>query len=107
MAAAVVHAVTAAAPPAVLEFDGPEAISRVQAAAAFEEALGRPLSRRHVPRAALRAGSVVLRRVHPVMSSVMQQSLTIDVDESALRTIGIDPRPVSRYIHEAVTAHRS
>lgn len=109
VAAVVVHALLAEDPPATIEFGGPEAMTRVQAAEAFERATGRAIKRSHVPRAALRIGSIVLRPVHPVMASLMGQSLVTDsqdssVTDEAIRELGITPRPASRYITETVSA---
>lgn len=111
VAAAVVHGLEAADPPGVMEFEGPERLSRVEVVEAYERALGREISRRHVPRAALYIGSRVLRRHRPVMSSVMQQTLYIDshasvVDDTVLRSLGIEPRPASAFIEESAAAGR-
>jgi NADH dehydrogenase len=111
VADAVVHWSQTADPPRVVEFGGPEPLTRKQAADAFERALGEPIKRRHVPRVALRIGSTVLRPVKPALASVMGQALAADVadspvDDEPLRAIGLDPRPASRYIDEVVRASR-
>jgi uncharacterized protein YbjT (DUF2867 family) len=97
----------AADPPRLVEFGGPESLTRNQAADAFERALGERIKRRHVPRTALRIGSVVLSRVKPALASVMGQALAADradsrVDDQPLRELGLTPRPVTRYIEEVV-----
>jgi uncharacterized protein YbjT (DUF2867 family) len=108
VAEAVVRLAVASDPPRVIEFGGPEAMTRNQAADAFERALGEPIRRRHVPRAALRLGTIALRLFKPALASVMGQALRADLIETPpsdtpLRELGIDPRPVSAYIRD-VTA---
>lgn len=111
VAQAVVRWATAADPPQMVEFGGPEAITRNAAADAFERALSQKIKRRHVPRVALRVGSVALSRLRPPLASVMGQALAADMadsvpDDAPLRELGIQARPVSRYIEEAVQANR-
>jgi uncharacterized protein YbjT (DUF2867 family) len=86
-------------------FGGPQALTRKQVADRFEQATGRPIKRRHVPRAMLRAGSVALRRLRPVQASLMALALDADLQEEPaspepLRRLGIEPRPVGAYIDE-------
>jgi uncharacterized protein YbjT (DUF2867 family) len=111
VAALVVHLLGADDPPPVVEVSGPEAMTRIEAAEAYERATGRPIKRRHVPRLGLMIGSTVLRPFKPVLSSIMGQALASDrapsaADDAPLRAFGIDPIPVSRYIAEAAAAHR-
>jgi hypothetical protein len=70
---------------------------------------GRPLAVRRVPRAALRAGSLALRPVNPVQASLMALALDADrqrapLSAQPLRDLGIEPRPVGRYIDELLRA---
>jgi uncharacterized protein YbjT (DUF2867 family) len=107
VAEAVVRLAVAPDPPRVVEFGGPEILTRNQTADAFEEALGAPIKRRHVPRVALRVGAFALRPFKPALASVMGQALRADLVETApsdapLRELGIEPRPVSAYISQAV-----
>ena len=92
-------------PPRELVAGGPEALTRKQVVDRFERTTGRPIKRRHVPRAMLRAGSVALRRVKPVQASLMALALEADVQEepvpaAPLRELGIEPRPASVYIEQ-------
>jgi NADH dehydrogenase len=108
VAEAVVRLAVAEDPPRLLEFGGPQAMTRNEAADAFEQALGEPIQRRHVPRLTLRLGAIALRPFKPALASVMGQALRADLVKAApsdapLRDLGIDPRPVSAYISE-VTA---
>jgi uncharacterized protein YbjT (DUF2867 family) len=103
VAEAVVRLALADDPPRELAFGGPEALTRKQVADRFARATGRPIKRRHVPRPALRAGSVALRRLKPVQASLMAAALDADLQEQPLsaeplRGLGIEPRPVGVYI---------
>lgn len=94
-------------PPRELAIGGPEALTRKQVVERFEKALGRQIKRRHVPRLALRTGSVALRRLQPVRASLMAMALDADehpqpLSPEPLRDLGIDPRPVGSYIEELV-----
>jgi uncharacterized protein YbjT (DUF2867 family) len=96
-------------PPRLVEFGGPDALTRKQAVAVFEEALGQPIRVRHVPRTALRVGSVALRHFQPAMASVMGGALALDLhpatcSEEPLRQLGITPRPVEAYATQVTTA---
>jgi len=107
VAEAVVRLAFATDPPRLIEFGGPEALTRNQAADAFERALGAPISRRHVQRLALRLGTIALRPFKPALASVMGQALRADLvatppSDAPLRELGIEPRPVSAYISQVV-----
>ena len=111
VADAVVHWSQADDAPRVIEFGGPERLTRNQAADAFERALGEKLKRRHVPRPALRIGATVLRPLKPALASVMGQALAADqsdsrADDEPLRAIGLTPRPASEYIEEVARTSR-
>ena len=89
-------------PPRLVEFGGPEALTRKQAVTVFERALGEPIRVRHVPRTALRIGSVALRRFQPAMASVMGGALALDLHpatctDEPLCQLGIAPRSVKTY----------
>ena len=88
--------------PAMVEFGGPEAVSRREAVDIFARATGRPIRRIHVPRAALRGGMRVLRRSRPAVASVLGLGLHGDLEDARwsdapLRALGIAPRSVSEY----------
>jgi uncharacterized protein YbjT (DUF2867 family) len=109
VAEAVVRLALADDPRRLVEIGGPEALTRRQAADAFEHAIGLPIRRKHVPRAALRVGSTLLRRIKPVLASVMGMALVADLEDSrsptdSLVSLGIAPRPASAYIRDAVAA---
>lgn len=106
VAEAVVRLALAPDPPEVVEFGGPERLTRTEVAELIEQAAGRMMKRRHVPTAALRVGRVVLRRVKPELASLFSLALLMEQDsrsdDAALRELGIDPTPASQYIREAV-----
>ena len=86
---------------------GPDPLTTIQAVEVFERALGEPIRRRHVPRAAIRLGAVGLRRFRPALASVMGGALGADLhpatwDDRPLRELGIEPRSVAAYA-DAVT----
>jgi uncharacterized protein YbjT (DUF2867 family) len=87
-------------------FGGPEALTRRELVERFQRA-GVPISTRHVPRAAMRLGSVALRRLRPIQASLMAMALDADsqtepLPAEPLRALGIEPRPVGDYIAELV-----
>ena len=109
VAAGVVGWTLADDPPRVVEFGGPEGLTRNQAVDLFERALGAPVQRRHVPRAALAAGAALLRRIKPNLASVMGQSLVADqrpsrADDAPLRALGAEPTPASEFIRRVVNS---
>jgi NADH dehydrogenase len=107
VAAGVVAWALADDPPRMVEFGGPEGLTRNQAVDVFEEALGEPVHRRHVPRIALAAGAALLRRTKPNLASVMGQSLFADqrpsqADDAPLRALDVEGTPASAYIRRVV-----
>lgn len=108
VAAGVVGWALADDPPRMVEFGGPEGLTRNQAVDVYEQALGAPVKRRHVPRPALAAGARLLKRIKPNLASVMGQSLMADqrpsqADDAPLRDLGVEPTPASGFIRRVVT----
>ena len=106
-AEAIAHWAVADEAPGVVEFGGPEAVTRRQAIAIFEAASGRRIRTYYVPRVGLRAGMRVLRRKRPEVASVMGLSLFADLKDASwtdapLRELGIEPRSVTAYALQAV-----
>jgi len=104
-AALCAHVAVAPDPPAMVEFGGPEPLSRMQVVAAFESATGRTLKVRHVPDAAMSVGHLALARIKPEIASLMGMSLYSDTqpgtwDDQPLREIGITPRSATAFIQE-------
>jgi uncharacterized protein YbjT (DUF2867 family) len=107
VAEAIVHWALADDAPAMVEFGGPEPLTRHQAVAVFEAATGRNIRTPHIPRPALRAGMRLLRRARPELASVMGLSLFADLMDASwtdapLRELGIEPRSVTAYALQAV-----
>jgi uncharacterized protein YbjT (DUF2867 family) len=107
VAEAVVRFTLAGDPPRMVEFGGPDLLTRKQTVDVFEQVLGEPIRRRHVPRAAIRVGGVALRRVRPAMASIMGGALGADLhpatwDDRPRRDLAITPRSVRAYA-QAVT----
>jgi uncharacterized protein YbjT (DUF2867 family) len=107
VAAGVVGWALADDPPRLVEFGGPEGLTRNQAVDLFEKAIGVPVRRRHVPRPALAAGATMLRRIKPNLASVIGQSLFADqrpsrADEAPLKALGVEPTPASAFIRRVV-----
>lgn len=108
----VAHLAVVDGPPDIVEFGGPEALSRMDVVALFERAMGAPLKVRHVPRAAMSAGHRVLARPKPEIASLMGMALYADThpatwDDAPLRDVGIAPRPASEFIRTAVLGERA
>ena len=104
-AALCAHVAVAPDPPAMVEFGGPEPLSRMQVVAAFESATGKTLKVRHVPDAAMAVGHRALARIKPEIASLMGMALSSDTqpgtwDDQPLREIGITPRPATAFIQE-------
>jgi uncharacterized protein YbjT (DUF2867 family) len=94
-------------PPQVVEFGGPEPLTRNEVADLIERLAGRPMRRRHVPRAALKAGMRLVYRPRPAMSSLMGLGFMLDTvtptwDDAPLRARGIEPRPASDFLQKEV-----
>ena len=99
-------------PPRAVDFGGPEGLTRNEAADLIEDAAGRRLKRRHVPRLALTIGSRALSRVKPEVATLMGLSLMSDSrdvpgDDAPLRELGIEPRSPRDFIRETVAAAAS
>ena len=109
VASGVVKWALAEDPPRLVEFGGPEGLTRNQAVDLFQHALGTPVRRRHVPRPALAAGATLLRRIRPNLASVMGQSLFADkrpsqADDAPLRAVGVETIPARAYIERVVNS---
>lgn len=107
VAEAVARVALAADPPARIEFGGPDALTRREAAALFEQVSGRAFRTRRVPRPVLSAGMRVLRRPRPHLASVMGLAYFADLADATwtdapLTALGIAPRGVRAYAEGVV-----
>ena len=92
-------------PPADLAFGGPDPMTRLEVVDLLEGLLGHRVRRRHVPRAAMVAGSALLRSARPELASVMALALYFDrndatADAEPLRELGITPHSAVDYLGE-------
>ena len=108
--AALVAAVTSEPdPPELIEFGGPEALSRNEAVVVAEQACGRSFKVRRVPLPVARVGMRLARRRNDALASVfgtgvLQDLAPGDWDDAPLRDRGITPRPASDWIIQQTTA---
>lgn len=102
VAEACVRLATMDDPPGELDLGGPEALTRHEVVDALEQALGVRMRRIVVPRGVLALGARALRRRRPELASILGIAWYRDVGEEGgaegLRTLGIEPRPVSAHI---------
>jgi uncharacterized protein YbjT (DUF2867 family) len=90
-------------PPDVIEFGGPEKISRNEAIAAAERITGRKMKRQRMPRPVARLGLRILARPKPALASVfgaglLQDTLEATWDDQPLQDRGIAPTSASEYL---------
>ncbi|NLI84880.1 MAG: SDR family oxidoreductase [Propionibacterium sp.] len=109
VAALCAHVAVADDPPTVVEFGGPEELTRLQVVAAFEKATGHKLKVQHVPRAAMAIGHLALARLKPDVASLMGMALNADIhpgnwDDKPLREAGVEPRPATAFITQSSPA---
>lgn len=96
-------------PPAVVEFGGPEALSRNEAIALAERLTGRHIRRQRMPRPVARIGMRLLARPNDALASVFGTGLLQDLgdsrcDDEPLRQRGITAKPASQFIREQAGA---
>ena len=92
-------------PPELVEFGGPEAITRNEAIAAAERITGRPMKRQAMPRWAAQAAMRALDRPNSALASVfanglMQDTIPAAWDDEPLRAHGIEPRSVTEWLRQ-------
>lgn len=104
--AALVAAVVAESdPPELIEFGGPEALSRNEAVAVAERATGRSFKVQRVPLPVARLGMKLLSRPNDALASifgtgVMQDQIAVTWDDAPLRERGITPRSATDWINQ-------
>jgi len=87
----------------LIEFGGPEAISRNQLVTVAEQLTGHKMKRQNMPRAIARLGMRLLDRPNPALASVFGTGLLLDLDEghwddAPLRERGIEPRSATAFL---------
>lgn len=96
-------------PPAIVEFGGPEALSRNDAVALAEQETGRPFKVQRAPLLVARLGMRLLGGRNDAMASifgagVMQAAGGATWDDEPLRARGIEPRSASDWIRRQAAA---
>lgn len=96
-------------PPRLVEFGGPEPLTKNEAAAVAGELMHRRMKVQHMPRRLARLAVRVLSRRRDALASALGAGLTSDVNEATwddkpLRQRGIDPKPASDFLKEQAQA---
>lgn len=96
------------APPALIEFGGPEALSKNEAVSIAESLTGRPMKVQHMPRLAARLAVRLLKRRNDALSSAFGAGLHQDLyeatwDDEPLRQHGITPKTATEFLREQAT----
>lgn len=91
--------------PELIEFGGPEPISRNEAITIAERLTGRPMKRQRIPRPILRLGMHLLSRPNDALASFFGLALMRDLadstwDDTPLLERGITPRSASEFLTE-------
>lgn len=97
------------APPRLIEFGGPEPLTKNEAGALAGDLVHRTMKVQHMPRILARLAVRVLNRRQDGLASALGAGLTTDLtdatwDDKPLRQRGIDPRPVSDFLREQARA---
>jgi uncharacterized protein YbjT (DUF2867 family) len=109
VAALIAAAAGEADPPEILEFGGPEAISRNEAVAIAQEASGRAIKVQRLPRPVARIAMRLTARRNDALASVIGAGLHQDLveaswDDGPLRSRGVEPRPATDFIRAQAEA---
>lgn len=91
-------------PPVIVEFGGPEAMTRLQAVTVAERLSGRKMKVKRMPAGAARLGIRLLQRPQPALASVFGLGLLLDMDaqwnDGPLQDRGIEPRSATAWLQE-------
>lgn len=92
-------------PPGVIEFGGPQALSRNETVALAEILTGRPITKQRLPRTVARIGMRLLDRPNDALASILglglhQDLVEADWDDTPLRSRGISPRSTTSWLQE-------
>ncbi len=94
-------------PPDVVEFGGPESLSRNEAIEVAERLTGRRFKRQRMPRFAARLGMRLLDKRKPELATVFGTGLIQDLvvprwDDAPLRERGVEPRSATEFLRQQV-----
>ena len=97
-------------PPRLVEFGGPEPLTKNEASLLAAELMHRPMKVQHMPRPVARLAVRMLSRRRDGLASALGAGLTTDLheatwDDKPLRQRGINPRPVSDFLREQARAY--
>jgi len=103
VAALVAAVAVEATPPPLIEFGGPESISRNETIGVAEQLVGRKMKRRAMPRFVARVAMRVLARPNPALASVFGLGVQMELspqtwDDTPLRARGIEPRSATDFL---------
>ncbi|TCC56559.1 NAD-dependent epimerase/dehydratase family protein [Kribbella pittospori] len=95
-------------PPELIEFGGPEALSRNETVAIAEQFAGRRVKVQHMPRSVVRVMVRILSRSNDGMASALGVGLLQDLhdapwDDEPLRSRGITPRSTTDYLRDSTS----
>jgi uncharacterized protein YbjT (DUF2867 family) len=96
-------------PPGMIEFGGPESLSRNETVALAERLTGRSFTKQRMPRAVARIGMRLLDRPNDALASIFglglhQDLVEADWDDAPLRSRGISPRSTTAWLEEQARA---
>ncbi len=95
-------------PPEMIEFGGPDPITRNEAIAVAERLTGRKIRRQRIPAFVAKLGVRVLEKRNDALASVfasgLQQDMPGDWSEAPLRDRGITPRTPTRWLEQQAAA---
>jgi uncharacterized protein YbjT (DUF2867 family) len=105
----ITHVLAETDPPSVIEFGGPESMSRNEAIALVEQFTGRTMKRQRMPRFLLRLAVGVLSKTNPALASVFGLGLLQDLglarwDDTPLRERGIQARTATDFLRAQATS---
>jgi uncharacterized protein YbjT (DUF2867 family) len=95
-------------PPALVEFGGPEPLTRNEAIAVAERVTGRKIKRQQLPRPMVKLGLRLLDQRNDALASIFALGLHQDLvratwSDAPLRERGITPRPATSWIEQQAT----
>ena len=96
-------------PPAVIDFGGPEALSRHEAIAVAERFTGRSIRRQRMPQALAQLGSRLLDERNDALASifslgVQRDNVDAEWNDAPLRSRGITPRSATEWLEQQASA---
>ena len=96
-------------PPGMVEFGGPDPLTRNEAIAVAEQLSGRTFKRQRIPTPVAKLGSRLLDRRNDALASIFaggayQDLVAADWTDAPLRERGISPRSATQWLEQQATA---